>query len=70
MFVFINLSTMCSIVYKYFRTITEIDIIKGDTLLRMAVKTFCEKFPDDEAPNLHLALHLKDDIRRFGPAPV
>lgn len=51
-----------------FRTVTETDIQRADVMLKMGLRMFVDDYGG--TPNMHLALHLVDDIRRYGPAPV
>lgn len=51
-----------------FRTVTETDLQRADVMLKMGLKMFVDDYGG--TPNMHLALHLVDDIRRYGPAPV
>lgn len=53
----------------YFRCVTKTEITKGQTLLMLVVRQFREKY-GVSTPNMHLCLHIEEDILRFGPAPV
>ena len=47
---------------------TEID--KGMGILTIAMTLFVQSYPDDVVPDFHMAQHLHEDLRNFGPAPV
>ena len=53
----------------YYRAISEVDLRKASGLLQISMSRYVALY-NDCPPNMHIACHLPDTIRRFGPAHV
>ena len=52
------------------RCLTEEDLETAEEKIRTFLRLFKEVFSEDDlVPNMHMMLHIPDDIRRFGPSP-
>ena len=51
------------------RQITETEINRAQTLLKLCLTAFTKKF-EVSPPNFHIAMHMPESIRMFGPAHV
>lgn len=49
---------------------TETDLERAEELIKSFLDIFVRSFGEEAVvPNMHMMLHIPDDIRRFGPSP-